>query len=420
MTLQHTSTDPYATSPHATDPYAPHPYATVPPGTVPPASTGPSGDRPRRRPGWAALVLSSAGAAVLASGLSVGAVVALDEPSATTQVGASSNDAPRAPVTGSATEAVDWTVVAEAVSPSVVSIEVTGPAGRGEGSGVVLDSEGRILTNEHVANGGGDQAQIQVVLSDGRVFGDVSVVGLDPATDLAVLQIASPPDDLVPAELGDSDAVVVGQPVMAVGNPLGLSDTVTTGIVSAVNRPVTTGAAQQGDRPGRGAEPVVTNAIQTDAAVNPGNSGGALVDAAGRVVGIPSSIATAPGSSGSIGVGFAIPITEAQRIADELVADGSADHAWLGVALTDGAATADGTTREGAEIAEVTSGTPASEAGLQSGDVVVAVDGEPVSGAESLTAQVRERAPGVEVTLTVVRAGAEAEVAATLGTRPQS
>jgi putative serine protease PepD len=358
---------------------------------------------------------------VLASGATAGTVTLLedDAPPAAVEEQAS-------PPVAAGADGVDWTTVADAVSPSVVSIRVASASGQGQGSGVVLDEQGHVLTNNHVVTGAGDGARIQIVLADGRVFGDVEVVGLDPSTDLAVLRIVDPPSDLAPARLGDSDSVVAGQPVMAVGNPLGLSDSVTTGIVSAVNRPVTTSASQSQPDPfsggGSAAEPVVTNAIQTDAAVNPGNSGGALVDASGAVVGIPSSIAstaTGSGQAGSIGLGFAIPVNEAERIADELIADGSADHAWLGVSLQDGAGTADGTTRQGAEVVEVTAGTPAAEAGLQAGDVVVAVDDENVSGSESLTAQVRERAPGAEVTLHVVRGNELVQVEAVLGTRAE-
>lgn len=401
------------------------PWGAPPAPPLPPAEpTSQPQPRPRRRPGWGALVLASLGAAVLASGATAGTVTLLDRDATPAAV-----EQQAAPPVASSADGVDWTAVADAVSPSVVSIRVASQAGEGQGSGVVLDDQGHVLTNNHVATGAGEGAQIQVVLSDGRVFDDVRVVGLDPATDLAVLQIVDPPSDLVPATLGDSDSVVAGQPVMAVGNPLGLSDSVTTGIVSAVNRPVSTAASaspQQDPFSGgrSAAEPVVTNAIQTDAAVNPGNSGGALVDASGAVIGIPSSIASTAtgtgGQAGSIGLGFAIPVNEAKRIADELVADGTADHAWLGVRLQDGAGTADGTTRQGAEVVDVTAGTPAADAGLQAGDVIVAVDDENVSGSESLTAQVRERAPGDEVTLHVVRGSELVQVQAVLGTRADS
>jgi putative serine protease PepD len=202
---------------------------------------------------------------------------------------------------------------------------------------------------------------------------------------------------------------------MAVGNPLGLADTVTTGIVSATDRPVSTSGE------GSGSTLVVTNAIQTDAAINPGNSGGALVDATGSVIGIPSSIASlsqsANSQGGNIGLGFAIPSNEAKRISDELITSGKATHAWLGVQLDDGSGTADGTTRQGAVVTQVIDGTPAQQAGLADGDVIVTIDGETVSGAESLTAQVRERGPGDKVVMGVVRDGKLIEVSVTLATR---
>jgi len=364
------------------------------------------------------------GAAVLASGATAAGVTVLDDaPAAVPASAAPSSGADRAPLSASSTDGVDWATVADTVSPSVVSIQVAGQGGQGQGSGVVLDAEGHVLTNNHVATGAGTSARIQVVLSDGRVFNAVEVVGLDPATDLAVLKITDPPTDLAPVTIGDSDQVVAGQPVMALGNPLGLSDSVTTGIVSATDRPVITSGSQTADPSSGGgpaAEPVVTNAIQTDAAVNPGNSGGALVDASGSLIGIPSSIASTSsggGQAGSIGLGFAIPVNEAKRIADELLADGTADHAWLGVSLSDAGGTADGVTRLGAQVEQVTPGTPAEQAGLRQGDVITSVDGEAVPGSESLTAQVRERAPGDDVTLGVVRGGQLLDVQVVLGTR---
>ena len=396
------------------------PYGQAPHGEQPaaPPSAG------RRGPGWLALIVAMLLTALLASGIALVGARAWDQPASTTTAPSSSSKV-QAPVPvprgGSTT---DWTAVAAAVAPSVVTIQVQGQAAGGEGSGVVLDDKGNILTNNHVVTGAGDDAQIRVVLSDGRVFSDVTVVGLDPTTDLAVLRITNPPSDLTPATLGDSSAVQPGQAVMAVGNPLGLSDSVTTGIVSAIDRPVTTqGEAQTPFGGGSGAEPVVTNAIQTDAAINPGNSGGALVDASGTVIGINSSIASTGssigGQAGNIGVGFAIPINEAKRIADELVKNGKAEHAWLGVYLQDGSATADGVQRQAATIARVTDGTPATTAGLKSGDAVVGINDEAVTGAESLTAQIRERAPGTKVTLTVIRDGSSQKIDVTLGTRPE-
>jgi len=360
--------------------------------------------------------------ALVAGGLALLGASALDRNSANTSaLTPSTSQNVQPPVQSRGSGIPDWVAVAKAVEPSVVTIQVQGAQAAGEGSGVVIDDKGSILTNNHVVAGAGSGTDIRVVLSDGRVFTDVDVVGLDPTTDLAVIRIANPPSDMTPATLGDSSKVVPGQPVMAVGNPLGLSDTVTTGIVSAVDRPVTTQGESSGNpfRP-NSSEPVVTNAIQTDAAINPGNSGGALVDASGTVVGINSSIASTGGSSGqagNIGVGFAIPINEAKRIADELIQNGKAQHAILGVRLQDGIVKADGSSRQAAIIASVSSGTPAEEAGLRDGDGIVALDNEPVTGAESLTAQIRERAPGTKVELSVVRDGSVQTVAVTLGSR---
>jgi putative serine protease PepD len=404
--------------PPAGPPFAPGDAGSrpAPPAPPSPASEPPAGPARRRGPGWLALVVAMVITALVAGALALVGVRALDDGTTAAPASApsSAQSEPLVPSTGDGS-AVDWEAVASAVAPSVVTIQVQGQRAAGEGSGVVLDPDGSILTNNHVVAAAANGGEIRVVLSDGRVFSDVEIIGLDPTTDLAVVRIANPPADLTPATIGDSSKVVPGQPVMAVGNPLGLSDTVTTGIVSAVDRPVTT----QGESFESGAaEPVVTNAIQTDAAINPGNSGGALVDATGSVIGINSSIAsTGGGSAGNIGVGFAIPINEAKRIADELLADGTADHAVLGVSLQDGVVPVDGGERQAAVLVEVAAGMPAEQAGLAEGDAIVAVDGEAVTGAESLTAQIRERAPGTEVTLTVVRDGASREVAVTLGTR---
>jgi putative serine protease PepD len=282
---------------------------------------------------------------------------------------------------------------------------------------VILDDQGRVLTNNHVATAGGQGGALTVTLSDGRTF-DATIVGTDPSTDLAVIAMKGA-TNLTPASLGDSDAVKVGAPVMAVGNPLGLAGTVTTGIVSALDRPVTTSNEDQSGS----SNPVVTNAIQTDAAVNPGNSGGALVDSSGRVIGIPSSIASlgqtgASGQSGSIGLGFSIPINEAKTIADQLIKDGQAEHPFLGVTLSDGKVQQGSATRAAAVVQTVSSGTPADSAGLKQGDAITAVNGDLVNGSESLVAQIREKSVGDKVELTVWRGGKEQKVAVTLTTRP--
>ena len=379
------------------------PYATP---SVADATAAPSARRKRL---WVPVVSTAAATALLVSLGTVGVMRGLDNdtvvtPSSLATIGRATTDT--APVSGSTADNPNWEKVASAVSASVVAIQVTTTGGGAEGSGVIIDSAGHVLTNNHVVSGADS---VQVTLSDGRLY-KATIVGTDTTTDLAVVQITNPPKDLSPAALGDSSSVVVGEPVMAVGNPLGLANTVTTGIVSAIDRPVSASAET-------GTDVVVTNAIQIDAAINPGNSGGPLFDAKGQVVGITSSIATLSGSgstSGSIGLGFAIPINLAQDIAAQLVKSGTAAHAFLGVSLTDGKATADGTTRLGAEVKDVTSGSPADKAGIKTGDVIVAIDGRPVAGAESLTAYVRERSAGSTAKLTLVRGSNALDVTVTL------
>ena len=378
--------------------------------TPPPSGPGqhPSSGGKQSKGGkhWLLVGAAAVLAAVLASGGT--ALVMQDQPNsseALVQVPSSNTN-----VASNADGSPDWQSVASEVRPSVVAIDVATQQGEGAGSGVIIDAENAyVLTNNHVIDGA---QQIAVALNDGRMF-QAEVVGTDPATDLAVLQLADPPDDLQAATLGTSEDVQVGQSVMAVGNPLGLSSTVTTGIISALDRPVAAG-----DQFSR--EQVVTNAIQLDAAINPGNSGGPLFNSSGQVIGITSSIASTGQNSGSIGLGFAIPVDLATTIADQLIQDGSAEHAYLGVTLTNGMAEADGATRAGAEVHEVMDGTPAAEAGLRAGDVIVKIDDDTVGGAESLTGYVRTYASGDEVTLTVVRDGAEQEITATLATREDS
>jgi putative serine protease PepD len=322
----------------------------------------------------------------------------------------------------------DWSAVAKAVSPSVVSIDVTTPQGEAAGSGVVFDKTGHILTNNHVVGDAtGGQGQITVTLSDGRTY-SATIVGTDPSTDLAVIKLASVPSDIVPISVGDSEALKVGDPVMAVGNPLGLSGTVTTGIVSALNRPVSTSTSEQNQSPfgqqGSAGDEVVTNAIQTSAAINPGNSGGALVNAKGQLVGINSSIASlsqgSSGQSGNIGIGFAIPVKEARSIAEQLIKSGKAEHAFLGVTLRDTVVTDGPARRAGAQVASVQGGTPAANAGLRSGDVVIAADGQRIDSATALVAQIREMTAGDKTTLTIVRGGKRQDVQVTLAVKPSS
>jgi putative serine protease PepD len=375
---------------------------------------------PPRRHRWLDMAIAAVVAAVVAAGTTAGVMATDDSPTSQTTTSSSSSPAGSGPgpVAQAAGQPVDWTAVAKAVEPSVVAISVGSQFGGAEGSGVILDTKGHVLTNNHVA-AGGQNGQLSVTLNDGRTY-DATIVGTDPSTDLAVLQMKGA-DNLTPATLGDSDAVDVGEPVMAVGNPLGLAGTVTTGIVSALDRPVTT-SNQDGNGPASSsAGPVVTNAIQTDAAVNPGNSGGALVDSSGKVIGVPSSIASLgssfEGQSGSIGLGFSIPINEAKSIADQLIANGKAEHPLLGATLKDGSVKDGNATRSAAIVAEVSNGTPAATAGLRSDDAIIKVDDELVNGSESLVAQIRERNVGSRVSLTIMRGGKEQTVQVTLASR---
>lgn len=374
--------------------------------------------RSNGRYGWQRVAFAVATAAVCAA-----CTASPDDPAAEEETTSSpSSSASTASLAGNGSGGVvDWAQVAGEAEPSVVSISVRGPQGSGQGSGVVIDDDGYVLTNNHVVAPALAGGEIQVALSDARVFA-AEVVGADPATDLAVVQLRAAPGDLTAMEFGDSDAVVVGQPVMALGNPLGLSNTVTVGIVSALDRPVTTQNA--GSTPGEAATPVVTNAIQTDAAVNPGNSGGALVDDSGQLVGINSSIATLGASEGSqggsIGLGFAIPANEAKWVARQLIDTGDVEHAYLGVALESAVVSVDGVARQAAGITDVVEGTAAAEGGLQAGEAITQVDGETVRGADSLIAQVREREPGTQVTLTVVSdEGEPRDVTVQFGTRDE-
>ncbi|UKJ63902.1 trypsin-like peptidase domain-containing protein [Cellulosimicrobium cellulans] len=404
--------NPYA-RPAQSGPHAPSGSFGPPPAPPVPTEQG-AAEGPKRRRTWVPVVSAAAAAAVLASVGTAGLTGAFgaDQDSASLADVGQHQENTAAPVSDSSSQNPDWEAVTKAVAPSVVAIQVQTSQGGAEGSGVIIDDQGHVVTNNHVVSGA-ENDTVQVTLSDGRLF-EAKIVGLDPATDLAVVQLVDAPDDLQPATLGDSDDVSVGESVLAVGNPLGLANTATTGIVSAVDRPVSASGEDGGTS-------VVTNAIQIDAAINPGNSGGPLFDAQGRVIGITSSIATLSGGgtqSGSIGLGFAIPVNLAKSISEQLIENGTAEHAFLGVTLADATATADGVTRRGAEVQEVTDGSPAAEAGIRSGDVIVEIDGHAVGGAESLTAFVRERAAGAESTLTVVRDGKTTEVDVTLATRP--
>ncbi|MBD3781281.1 MAG: trypsin-like peptidase domain-containing protein, partial [Micrococcales bacterium] len=306
--------------------------------------------------------------------------------------------------------------IAATVLPSVVSIEATSAAGSATGSGMVLRQDGYILTNHHVVAGAEDAGSSLVVLFADGSQEPATVVGSTPDYDLAVLKVEV--TGLTPLALGDSDDVQVGDPVVAVGAPLGLAGTVTSGIVSALNRPVAAGDGSEAT--------AFINAIQTDAAINPGNSGGPLVNAAGEVVGINSAIAQPPGAAptagGSIGLGFAIPSNQARRTAEQLIETGRATYPVIGAMLDTRY------TGEGVRVAEesqqgqapVTPDGPADRAGIRPGDVILAIEGRPVTQPDELIVAIRARTPGEAVLLRVRGTdGAERDVRVVLDESPQ-
>ncbi|GAA1316423.1 MAG: trypsin-like peptidase domain-containing protein [Brachybacterium tyrofermentans] len=395
-------------------PYGQDPSAGT---SVPPSAPGAAGPPARAHgPGWGGVTGLVALGMLVSGGLTLGGVVAYDQllapqPAATSTAQAAPEE-PAHPASVSTVDDPDWATVADQVAPSAVAIQVSTGSGTSLGTGVVLDEKGTILTNNHVIDGA---KTVQVTTSDGLSYA-ASVVGADPTTDLAVLRLDSPPDDLQPATFADSSSIAVGQPVMALGTPLGLENTVTTGIVSAVDRPVTA----TGEDPG-GSDTTYTSAIQTDAAINPGNSGGPLVDAAGQVIGINSSIAGIPsasGQAGSIGLGFAIPSNTATLIADQLQEDGTAEHAFVGVTSRDGSQPVGDVAYHGAEVVGIEPDSPAAAAGLREGDLITKIDDTPVGSAAALTGVVRGLPVGSDHTLTVVRDQSVQSIDITLGSQP--
>ena len=430
------SPPPLPTSPAADGPFS---SAGAPDGTWPapppggqqdrsaaPAPSGPTPPddpavRPRRRVG-ASMFLAFASVALIA-GLIGGAGGAWLLGRSDERLGSSTPVRPgqvtvsagaEAPPIARAPESIAG--IAATVLPSVVQIEVAVEEGEGSGSGFILDSQGHILTNSHVvaqAVSGGD---ITIVFDDGSKQ-EAQIIGRDAAYDLAVLRTEV--GSRRPLQLGDSDRVVVGDPVIAIGAPLGLQGTVTTGIVSATNRPVSAGVQNRND------PATYINAIQTDAAINPGNSGGPLVDANGRVIGINSAIAQASANpfgagGGNIGVGFAIPSNQARRTAEALITRGAAEYPVIGVSLTSDYQ------GEGVKVAEqslqgqaaITPGGPADQAGIEPGDVIVALDGKPMTTALELIVGIRARAVGDTVVLTVRRDGQDRDITVTLQAAP--
>jgi putative serine protease PepD len=358
---------------------------------------------PKSRRPWAALVVGAAVTAVVAGG--VGGAVGYTAARATTSPAQPTAFAtlPAATETGVGSPPADGSIAAIAIAlePSVVQLNVSGSQGSGTGSGFILRSDGYILTNNHVANIADGGGSIKVVFNDGSKA-DATLVGTNPGYDLAVVKVDK--SGLPAVTLGSSSALQVGDTAIAIGSPLGLQGTVTSGIISALNRPVTAGGS--GDA-------AYINAIQTDAAINPGNSGGPLVNGSGQVIGINSAIATMGqgGQTGSIGLGFSIPIDTAKRIAEEIIATGTSTTPIMGVELDMNYS------GEGAKVTTVSAGGPAASGGVQTGDIVTQFDGQSIADATALIVAIRSLAPGEQVTLTVQRNGQTQDVTVTLGSK---
>ncbi len=280
-----------------------------------------------------------------------------------------------------------------AASPAVVKIVAAGSAGQAQGTGFEIDSAGNIATNAHVVEG---SQELHVTTQDGHTY-TATLVGSDPTTDVAVIHIDASASSLHPLTFADSSSVQVGDDVVAIGDPFGLANTVTSGIVSALGRTITS----PNGRP-------IDDAIQTDAAINHGNSGGPLLNASGQVIGITSQIESGTSSSGSVGVGFAVPSNTVKQVTSEILKNGSAVHPYLGVYLQP----ANG----GAGIAKVVAGSPADRAGLQVGDVITAIDGHSVSSPTALIARITKLSPGDTVTIAITRDGTNQTLRVTIGT----
>src|SRR5437588_8567129 len=397
-----------------TEPYhsAPAEQYRPAPGSLPEYTPPPRRPRSGVRTG-AIIALTLLLAIVFGTGLFAGwqfgrgsAVVA---PPATSQLQPGTNQAPTVPsLNGNNTEAVREAVIAK-VRPAVVEVNVTSQSGSGIGSGVIIDRRGYIVTNNHVVNGA---QSIEVVLYDGTSIKNVQLVGTDPADDLAILKITPPASNLRVATLGDSSKLQVGQDVMAIGNPLGITQTVTNGIISALGRSVN---EQNGA--------IIPNAIQTDAAINPGNSGGALVDMQGNLIGIPTLTAIDPEfNTPANGVGFAIPSNRVKLIVPQIIQNGHVTHtgrAALGISgatVNPTLAAQDGLTVDhGVLIASVLSGGAAEHAGLQAGDVIVQIDNTPINDEPSLVDVLVSKNPGDKVSVKVYRGNQQMTVSVKLG-----
>ena len=353
---------------------------------------------------WA-LVLAFAVVGV-GGGLIGAAVASTNSPAAAASTGS----------TASTQAACQVTSVADEVLPSVVTISATGSAGSGTGSGEVINSAGYILTNNHVISIAATGGSVGVLFADGTTA-PATIVGRDVLTDLAVLKV-TPPKGMKVIALGSSESVRVGQPVVALGAPLGLSGTVTSGIVSALDRTVEVPAENDSSA-------LLVSAVQTDAAINPGNSGGALVNCAGQLVGVPTAGATVPNpsggaSAGNVGLGFAIPVDLAKTVSDEIIATGRVTHAFFGVQTLPIPATAaaEAGVPEGLYVQGVVANGPAARAGLRQSDVITEINGQPATGNVQLQELTLTKKPGDTVPIVYFRDGKQATATVTLGTQP--
>ena len=360
----------------------------------------PAGLSNRRRPRLASVIAMAALTALViggAAGYGGATLARRAESSATSTSAPATPGVTRTPV-APAPDSANTVEVARRVLPATVMIQV----GRGTGSGFVIDTEGRIVTNNHVIGDAANGSRIRVIFSDGRRYSAV-MVGRSPSYDLAVIKVSGA-TSLTPLELGDSDQIQIGEPVIAVGSPLGLPGTVTQGIISAQNRPVMVSEGADADSP-----TAYINAIQTDASINPGNSGGPLVDAGARVIGVNSAILSFAASR-NIGLGFAIPINQAATIADLLIKNGKATYPVIGANVQDASS--------GVQLTQVDARGPAGKAGLRVGDVITGIDGEPVEGGmEQLIVSIRTRRPGDVVVLDYTRGSSRGQVRVTLGSK---
>ncbi|MEU6134463.1 trypsin-like peptidase domain-containing protein [Nocardioides sp. NPDC047086] len=390
-------------------PFAPPPAQTSVMPAVPGAPGAPGAPVKKRAAGRTGLVAAVLAGALVAGGAAgVGGAAVYGALNDDGSGGGANTPATSQVVDAKAPEGSIEKVSAK-VLPSVVKIEVTSQQGSGSGSGVVISSDGTILTNNHVVELAANGGTVTVDFNDGTKA-SAEVLGTDPLTDTAVIK-AKGVSDLTPITIGKSSNLTVGQSVVAIGSPFGLDSTVTTGIVSALDRPVNVGVDQSGAA-------TVYPAVQTDAAINPGNSGGALVDLNGNLVGINASIRSGGATSedaGSIGIGFAIPIDEIQPIVEQLEKGEQATHAQFGISVSDAPQAQSGQTSvTGAQVQEVGNGSTAEKAGLEKGDIITKVDDHVITGSDSLVATVRSYRPDDKVDVSWSRNGEEQTAKVTL------